>query len=162
MTAPPATALSVRQPWAWAIIHAGKDIENRSEGSVRSMRRPRGRIAIHAAKGMTRAEYEDARDFMGSIGVACPWPDELVRGAIIGSVDVRAIASASTSPWFFGPLGLVMVDPAEIDPIPAAGALGVFHWREGGEIDPARPWMTSWPEAPQPRRQGAAKQEALL
>lgn len=26
----PELALSVRQPWAWAIIHAGKDIENRS------------------------------------------------------------------------------------------------------------------------------------
>lgn len=22
-------ALSIRQPWAWAILHAGKDIENR-------------------------------------------------------------------------------------------------------------------------------------
>lgn len=26
----PETALSVRQPLAWAIIHCGKDIENRS------------------------------------------------------------------------------------------------------------------------------------
>ncbi len=27
----PMLALSIRQPWAWAIIHAGKDVENRSE-----------------------------------------------------------------------------------------------------------------------------------
>ncbi len=26
----PMLALSIRQPWAWAVIHAGKDVENRS------------------------------------------------------------------------------------------------------------------------------------
>lgn len=30
----PHLALSVRQPWAWAIIHAGKDIENRTWQAV--------------------------------------------------------------------------------------------------------------------------------
>ena len=29
MTALPRLALSIRQPWAWAIINAGKDIEYR-------------------------------------------------------------------------------------------------------------------------------------
>lgn len=55
----PKLALSVRQPWAWAIIYAGKDIENRSWQAVNHGLRQRGRIAIHAAKGMTRDEYED-------------------------------------------------------------------------------------------------------
>ena len=50
-------ALSIRQPWAWLILNAGKDIENRSwYTSVR------GRVLIHASKGMTLAEYEDAID----------------------------------------------------------------------------------------------------
>ena len=31
---PPNKALSVRQPWAWAIIHGGKDIENRVTRAV--------------------------------------------------------------------------------------------------------------------------------
>lgn len=38
-------ALSVRQPWAWAIIFAGKDIENRSWQAVNhglNQRRPSG------------------------------------------------------------------------------------------------------------------------
>jgi len=60
----PMIALSVRQPWAWAIIHAGKDIENRSWQAVNHGLRQRGRIAIHAAKGMTRDEYEDAANFI--------------------------------------------------------------------------------------------------
>ena len=58
----PPLALSVRQPWAWAIIHAGKDVENRSWQAVNHGLRRRGRIAIHAAKGLTRDEYDDARE----------------------------------------------------------------------------------------------------
>ena len=38
-------ALSIRQPWAWAIIHAGKDVENRPWGT-----RYRGPLLIHASK----------------------------------------------------------------------------------------------------------------
>ncbi|MQA14935.1 MAG: ASCH domain-containing protein [Pseudonocardiaceae bacterium] len=38
-------ALSIRQPWAWAILHAGKDVENRSWPI-----RHRERLVIHAAK----------------------------------------------------------------------------------------------------------------
>src|SRR3990167_9411398 len=53
----PMKALSIRQPWAWLILHAGKDIENR--GWPTSFR---GRFLIHASKGMTRAEYELADD----------------------------------------------------------------------------------------------------
>jgi hypothetical protein len=49
-------ALSIRQPWAWLILHAGKDIENRDWPT-----RFRGRFLIHAAKGMTRDEYENGR-----------------------------------------------------------------------------------------------------
>ena len=40
--------LTVRQPWAWAILNAGKNIENRSRNIVGSYRGP---VAIHA--GMT-------------------------------------------------------------------------------------------------------------
>lgn len=45
-------ALSIRQPWAWLILHAGKDIENRTWQTYQ-----RGWFAIHASKGMTRREY---------------------------------------------------------------------------------------------------------
>jgi hypothetical protein len=122
-------ALSVRQPWAHAIIFLGKDIENRSHASIRHMDfRGVDRIAIHAAKGMTRDEYEDAADFMASIGVECPKPSDLQRGGIIGSVAVSGLVSASSSKWFMGPNGIVLADPQPCEFIPAVGALGLFEW----------------------------------
>ena len=48
-------ALTVKQPWAWLLIHGTKDIENRNWPTSL-----RGEIAIHAAKGMPRGEYADA------------------------------------------------------------------------------------------------------
>lgn len=141
----PATALSVRQPWAWAIVHAGKDIENRSAAAVRHGMKP-GRIAIHASRGMTRDEYERAAAFMESIDVVCPRPDALVRGAIIGAVTVTEIVREHASPWFFGPRGLVLSGAAPCEPFPAAGMLGYFQWHCDGEIATTPPWMTTWPE----------------
>ena len=83
----PSFAISVRQPWAWAIIHAGKDVENRSKIAItRGGMSGHTHIAIHAARGMTRDEYESAATFMETIDVIAPRPDELLRGGIIGSV----------------------------------------------------------------------------
>lgn len=125
----PKLALSVRQPWAWAIIHAGKDVENRSWQAVNHGLRQRGRIAIHAAKGMTRDEYEDARDFLWSCRAGCPEAKNLMRGGIIGSVEVVDVVSESSSPWFFGPRGLVLRNPEPCEFIPSVGQLGYFEWK---------------------------------
>lgn len=38
-------AISIRQPWAWMIIHAGKDIENRTWKT-----NYRGEVFVHAGK----------------------------------------------------------------------------------------------------------------
>lgn len=141
----PSIALSVRQPWAWAIIHAGKDIENRRPAAVRHGMKP-GRIAIHASKGMTRDEYESAAEFMERLGVVCPRPDELMFGAIIGAVMVTAIVKEHPSPWFSGARGLVLADPLPCSPIPAPGSLGYFTWIAGGEMPAPKRWMTHWPE----------------
>lgn len=139
----PQLALSVRQPWAWAIIHAGKDIENRSWQAVNHGLNTRGRIAIHAAKGLTRDEYEGAAEFMASIGVKCPEARDLLRGGIIGSVEVIDVVTGSDSRWFFGPRGLVLADPEPCDLIPAVGALGFFRWEAAGEdiLPSPNKWM---------------------
>lgn len=139
----PRLALSVRQPWAWAIIHAGKDIENRSWQAVNHGLRQRGRIAIHAAKGMSRDEYEEARDFMRTLAIECPAPADLLRGGIIGSVEVIGVVSESESLWFFGPRGFVLRNPEPCDFIPSIGALGYFEWHSAPPDvvpSPAR-WM---------------------
>lgn len=143
MTEMPKLALSVRQPWAWAIINGGKDIENRSWQAVNHGLRRRGRIAIHAAKGMTRDEYVEASCFMAKIGVDCPLASELLRGGVIGSVEVVDVVSESYSPWFFGPRGLVLRNPEASTFIPAVGALGYFEWRRSDPsvVPPPAKWM---------------------
>lgn len=139
----PTKALSVRQPWAWAILFAGKDIENRSWQAVNHGLTVRGPIALHAAKGMTKPEYDKAAEFMGSIGVDCPPAVDLWRGAIIGTVEVVDVVRDSVSPWFFGPRGLVLQNPQPLTPAPVLGALGYFDWqsrRADAFPEPAK-WM---------------------
>lgn len=144
----PDLALSVRQPWAWAIIHGGKPLENRSAKSVSFMVPLRGRRAIHAAKGMTREEYDEARTFMAGLGIACPAPAQLLRGGIIGSVDVVGAVRQSDSPWFFGPCALALQNPQACPFVPAVGALGYFRWTPA---DPSIvPPPARWMGAPEP------------
>jgi len=144
----PPLALSVRQPWAWAIIHADKDIENRSWQAVNHGLRQRGRIAIHAAKGMTRVEYDKARAFIDSRGYFCPDPHALFRGGIIGSVEVVDVVNKSGSPWFFGPRGLVLSEPRCCAFVPAVGALGYFRWQRGDTSIVPQPAAWMLPKAP--------------
>jgi len=155
MTLPP-KALSVRQPWAWAIIHAGKDIENRSWQAVNHGLAVRGRIAIHASKTMAKGEYEGARDFMESIGVTCPDPAKLKRGGIIGSVEVLDVVKESDSEWFFGPRGLVLANPEPCEFIGVKGCLGYFNWRQHLTDEVVRParWMNLKPNT-KPEPQGS-------
>jgi hypothetical protein len=149
----PELALSVRQPWAWAIIHVGKPLENRSAGMVRHLNPVRGLRAIHAAKGMTREEYEDAREFMRGLGIECPAPAELKRGGIIGTVEVVGVTSQSDNPWFFGPCALVLHNPKPCAFVPSVGALGYFKWAPADPsiVPPPARWMLP-----------AAKQGALF
>lgn len=159
MSTLPAIALSVRQPWAWAIIHGGKDIENRSPAAVMHGMKP-GRIAVHASKGMTRDEYQDAAEFMALFGVICPPPADLVRGAVIGAVTVTEIVKSHPSPWWMGPRGLVLANATACEPIPASGALGYFRWQpSGGVVDEPARWMLALgkaaaPEEPEDRQGG--------
>ena len=120
-------AIAIKQPHAWAVIHAGKDIENRSEAAANAYRPAVGRrVFIHASKGMTRAEYERAAAFMASIGVACPAPADLIYGGVIGSVLVERIVTRHSSPWFAGPVGLVLTDPRPEPFRPMRGQVGLF------------------------------------
>lgn len=118
-------ALSIRQPWAWLILHAGKDIENRGWNT-----RVRGRILVHAAKVMTRAEYENAMDFAYmecDIDVErLPKFEWLQRGGIVGSVEIADCVNRSASPWFCGEYGFVLRNPEILPFRPYKGQLGFF------------------------------------
>lgn len=119
-------ALSIRQPWAWLIVYGCKDIENRDWPT-----RYRGPLLIHAAKTMTRTDYEAARLFVDSfdpaLAILIPDPDELHRGAIVGVATLTGCVEDHDSDWFCGDYGFVLERPeAFLPPAPFSGALGLF------------------------------------
>lgn len=106
----------MKQPWAYAIINLGKDVENRSWRM-----NFRGWLAIHASK--TLDEFPN------------PLPDgsrvslEMTNtgGAIIGAVEVVDCVTESDSIWFEGPFGLVLRHPVKLEkPIECRGSLGFW------------------------------------
>lgn len=117
--------ISIRQPWAWAIIHAGKDIENRTWETGY-----RGPVLIHAAKGMTQQEYADFCEFfskkVGRRGITPPSFERLTRGGIVGRADIIACVREHPSPWFFGPYGFVLANVEPLPFRPCLGKLGLF------------------------------------
>ena len=142
----PTLALSIRQPWAWAILHAGKRIENRSWQAVSRGLSHRGPFCIHAASGMTRAEYESARAFIfKASGIQAPLPFGLDRGGIIGVASVVDIVTDSDDPWFMGARGLVLDDVRPVEFIPCRGMLGFFTWSRADDftVEPER-WTRRW------------------
>ena len=118
--------LSVRQPWAHFIVAGLKPIENRNWRAAF-----RGRVLVHASKGMTRNEYLEASLFAArNCGVPhdrIPAFDSLPRGGIVGSVEIVGCVDRSDSPWFVGEFGFVLRDPQTLPFIPYKGALGFFR-----------------------------------
>lgn len=125
-------ALSIRQPWAWLILHAGKDVENREWRTAF-----RGDVLIHASKTMTRADYEAAAIFCmglpdGTIRSDLEFPtyDELKAqcGGIVGMMQiVDCVELYYRSPWFCGPYGFVLRNAVALPLSPCRGALRFFQ-----------------------------------
>lgn len=111
-------ALTVRQPWAWAIFAAGKDIENRTWATQH-----RGPLLIHAGSHIDRHGYAHLR----ALGLHPPEPVKITRRALLGIVEVVSMVTAHSSLWFEGPVGWVLGSPRLLSaPIARAGAQGLF------------------------------------
>lgn len=134
-TLPPMRVLTVRQPWAWAIIHSGKDVENRT----RSLGPYRGPVAIHAGLGAYAKDTAASRLHAAAHGAETP--TTLHFGAVIGVVDLVDVHADCTemveghghtpacSQWAMPDHHhLVLANPRPLPrPIPATGRLGL--WR---------------------------------
>jgi len=129
-------ALSIRQPWAWLILFAGKDVENRIWTPPASM--IGRRFLIHAAKTCTEDELEAAEDFAGCY---VPTLETLDRGGIVGVCRlagwVRKHADGrrsgrgpgcmrGTSRWFVGPVGFLLDEVEALPFTPLRGNRGFF------------------------------------
>ncbi len=114
-------ALSIKQPWVHAILHEGKDVENRSW-----QRDFRGWVALHASA-------KPIRDEKFPRGHQVPPLEDLDYSAICGIARVVDMVTKSRSKWFHRPddgevnYGWVLADVKPLaKPIPCKGALGLW------------------------------------
>jgi len=129
-------ALSVKQPWAWAICNLPKeyqkDIENRTWKTTYH-----GDFLIHASKSFDKEGYERLVVYLKTLGYQgeIPKPHEFVKGAIIGISYLNRIANNNSvyfantdSIWYEGEFGFMLEDSrALINPIPLKGKLNFFE-----------------------------------
>lgn len=120
-------ALSIRQPWAWAVMAGRKRIENR----VWPMNF-RGRLAIHAAKELEWVP----RWLLPDGGSPIPPGDLLPLGALLGTVEVVDCVPWETvrsDPFAGGPWCWILAKPQPFpEPIPCTGGLRL--WTVPAEI----------------------------
>lgn len=121
--------LSIRQPWAYAILKQGKTIENRSWPS-----RYRGKVLLHASS--RRPAKQDMADWRYTCGMAqVPVPDmsagDFRMGGFVGIADMTDCVERHPSPWFFGPYGFVLANIRPLPFMPYKGRLGFFDFDEG-------------------------------
>lgn len=118
-------ALSIIQPWAWAIMEAGKDIENRTWPTPY-----RGPLVIHAAKTFHRGIYRnDKFAIENRFGIHVPEPGQISFGCLLGRVTLTG-CELSRQVWS----DYTNNKPREW------GVPEQFHWHLRDPIRLATPW----------------------
>ena len=103
--------LTVRQPWAHAIVFDSKDVENRSQRW-----RYRGPVLILAGLKMSSAELP---------AFAKTWTMRF--GGVIGAAEIIDCVSEYPSKWFEGPFALVLRDRRAVPFVPWRGSQGLAN-----------------------------------
>lgn len=124
-------AISIRQPWAWAIIYAGKDVENRTESAAKRMRNGVGeRILIHASRSIMLEDFGAAAEILRRLSLgSCPDFEDFQCGGVIGTAVIAEIidpAVGHKSPWYTGRSGLILTDAKPCYYIGMKGQLGIY------------------------------------
>ena len=111
-------AITIHQPWAWAIVSGAKRVENRTWAT-----RYRGPLLIHAGKS-TRSLH------CWPTGIDPPPSCEFVFGALLGTVDLVdcvPLDDVADDPFAAGPWCWVLESPQALAlPIPYPGRQGLF------------------------------------
>jgi hypothetical protein len=123
-------AISLLQPWAWAILWAGKDIENRTwDLPAQFVGR---RVMLRASKRVSRDEFDGAADMIeGVSGVRVSSYELVPMGALVGAVTFTGSIHPGNDGvrWHFPDQFCWIVHDAKPlpEPIPCKGMLG--FWR---------------------------------
>jgi hypothetical protein len=128
----PRLALSVRQPWAWAILYAGKRIENRTWQTTY-----RGQLFIHAGLRVDYAAVDDLSEVITNIPAPRPvaYCGALIATAML--VDCVPIDDVPVDQrtWAGGPWCFILDDVRPLArAIPQRGALGLFAIHPRAEL----------------------------
>lgn len=128
-------ALTLHQPWAWAVAHGGKRVENRTWHPPRSLLGHH--LAIHAAAPPRRkADRETMMELVRQLGAPLPGQG-LTFSAVVavvkvtGSVESPARLEPDQRKWFIGPLGWTLDDVVALGcPVEAKGAQRLWRLDE--------------------------------
>jgi hypothetical protein len=128
--------LSVRQCWAWAIFHAGKDVENRTWRT-----HYRGPLGIHAS-GRGTPLGRELREMRATLALIEPTrvPPKTFLLGILGVVELVDVMRDSRSAWAVPGCWHWVLRNARLlaQPIPRAGGLSLWeHDLDGVELLPA-------------------------
>ena len=124
--------LTVRQPWAWAIVHGGKDVENRTRNIAGAYRGP---VAIHAGLAKFEQHNMASRALRAAHGTEVDV--RVLYGCVVGVVELvdvhdedecldREIRRLDR---------MRRATPEEFAALPDNGAGGLI-----GRIHPCSPW----------------------
>lgn len=147
----PMRALTILQPWASLIVAGIKGVENRTWMPPRDMIGQR--FAVHAGRkldmesftelhhgmcGFKREQWPYAKPNLFPVGavIGVATLHNYVRGdgtvepgpedhAMLAREPWRSL-TARERPWYFGPVGFVLLDPRQVEPVPCKGALGFW------------------------------------
>jgi len=129
-------AITVRQPWGWAIFNLGKDVENRKGNIAGAYRGP---VVVHAGKTPI-GTMDPGRDFIRSVSGYLPLIEHpSTLGVALGVVDLVGVhpsclffgrGEGPCSPWAMdAPFHLELANPRPFpEPIPYKGALGLWNF----------------------------------
>jgi len=109
--------LTVRQPWAWAIIAGHKPVENRSWTTDY-----RGPLAIHAGRTPAPEGWRE----LDQLGMPHPPFRAVEHGCIIGVVTLTGHTTSHPSPWAHeGAWHWTLSRPRACDPLAWRGQVGL-------------------------------------
>ncbi len=112
-------ALSIRQPWAWLIVHGYKDIENRTWKTSF-----RGHFLVQAG---LKFDYQGYEDVCRQFDIPLPPAHTFDLGGIAGAATIVDCVDQSNSPWFSGPYGFILKNQQPLPFLAIRGQLGFFN-----------------------------------